>query len=265
MIRRAVILFLFVMGFVGSVLSLPEAVTMKPSRLGKRLPESLGSWVGTPQEPGPKEKQILAVDTEFERVEYEHAQKTYPPIQASIVFSGKNLSQSIHRPEVCLRAQGWEFASENYFDWTGLLPNGEVLPVKEIICKRIYQYRDAEGEIKNLKLPNGEVAYIWRSFYYCFFGHTKIVAGHYQRTGEDIKDRLFKGYDQRWAYATFSAFISKKHADQGINPRRTIVLDIEQTKQLIGSFLTKLLPQVVSKPGAGSDPSLVEGYFGNDE
>ena len=43
---------------------------MKPSRLAKSLPETVGSWAGKPEEPGVAEKEKLAKDTEFERMRY---------------------------------------------------------------------------------------------------------------------------------------------------------------------------------------------------
>lgn len=255
---RAAILLIVVSVFVGLTLALPKASPMKPSRLAKDLPEHVGAWEGLPEEPGEKEKQILAQDTDFERMRYFKPGEFSPQIQASVVFSGKNLSQSIHRPEVCFRAQGWEFVEENFFDWEDVLPGGERLPVKELICRRVHMIVGEDGELKPFQLENGETAYIWRAFYYTFFGHEQIVSGHYERTIEDIKDRLMGGYDQRWAYATFSCFITKNLADQGLLDDRSTILDKEGTKAHVGDFLRELLPLVVADPGMGVDPSIEE-------
>ena len=255
--KRAIILLVCVGTFVGMVMALPDAVGMKPSRLARKLPMSFENWVGRPEEPGAREKEILAKDTEFERMQYFDREGILPSVEVSIVFAGKNVSQSIHQPEVCLRAQGWEFVEENYFSWTGLLPSGEVLPVKEMICRRVWQRENEEGDPVDVILDNGDKAYIWKSFYYTFFGHEQIVSGHYQRTGVDIKDRLLNGYDQRWAYATFSSFVTKKHAEQGLPYWADVVLDEDGTRKHIESFLIDLLPLVVAAPGEGYDESLV--------
>jgi hypothetical protein len=257
--KRVVILLSVVVGFFGAILAIPDAPTMKPSRLAKKLPESFSHWLGKPEEPGAEEKKILARDTEFERVRYVDRDGLMPSVQASIVFSGKNLSQSIHRPEVCLRAQGWQFVSEKYLGWEGVLPDGEILPVKELVCRRVFQVTNEEGDPEPVLTPEGEQAYLWRTFYYTFVGHEKILAGHYQRTGEDIKDRLFKGYDQRWAYATFSSYITLKHAEQGIRVDQGTALNEEETSAHIRSFLKDLLPAVISAPGKGYDESLESG------
>jgi len=258
--KRAAMLLFVALAFAGIVFAFPKASSMKSSRLARDLPEEFGDWMGIPSEPGKREKEVLAKDTEFERMQYSHLDGIRPPVEVSVVFSGKNLSQSIHRPEVCLRAQGWEFVSERYFSWDGVLPNGEPLPVKEIICRIVrMESRGEGGEPEPVVLANGEKAYVWRAFYYTFLGHTEIVAGHYERTGEDIKDRLFKGYDQRWAYATFSSFITGKFVEQGYSTGRFAVLNEEQTTEHIADFLRELVPLVVAAPGEGVDPSLADG------
>lgn len=257
--KRVNILLAFVGVFCLSVLAFPDSPTMKPSRLAKELPDSFSSWIGRAEEPGEREKQVLAGDTEFERMQYFNDDRSKPPIQASVVFSGKNLSQSIHQPEICLRAQGWTFVAENYLRFPGVLPGGEDLPMKEMICKQQYLYKNEAGERVPMILENGEKAYIWRVFYYTFFGHETVVSGHYQRTQEDIKDRIFKGYDQRWAYATFSSHITKRHVDQGLQSGGMEVLDDEGTREHVKSFLKELLPRVVSPPGEGVDASLENG------
>jgi|GEM_PF-571949 len=262
---RAAILLVVAVTFAGVVFAFPKASSMKPSRLARDLPEEFGDWIGVPAEPGKREKEVLAKDTEFERMQYTHIDGIRPPVEASIVFSGKNLSQSIHRPEVCLRAQGWEFVSERYLNWSDVLPNGEGLPVKEIICRLERMQESASGDLEPIVLENGEKAYVWRAFYYTFFGHSKIVSGHYQRTGEDIKDRIFKGYDQRWAYATFSSFITEKFVEQGFSTGSFAVLNEEQTAEHIADFLRELVPFVVAVPGKGVDPSLADGKILNHE
>ena len=40
--------------------------------------------------------------------------------------------------------------------------------------------------------------------YYFFVGHDQITNEHVTRTLIDMKDRLVKGMDQRWAYVSFS-------------------------------------------------------------
>lgn len=45
--------------------------------------------------------------------------------------------------------------------------------------------------------------------YYFFVGHDRITNDHLGRTFVDMKDRLFKGMDQRWAYVSTSMWFGK--------------------------------------------------------
>lgn len=223
---------------------------MKESRLVRKLPQRFGSWVGAPREPGAEEKRILAKDTDFERMHYVSRGYGKAPVEVSLVFSGKNVSESIHRPEVCLRAQGWEFVSESDVIFSDVLANDEKLPVRELICR--YPLMRRVGQVKNTKLEpvllaDGKPAYRWRVFYYTFIGHRKIVSGHYGRTFEDIKTRITSGYDQRWAYATFSVPLTGRISEEfrsAIVPGLDI-LNHEETKNYMKDFLVELLPLVV--------------------
>jgi len=45
--------------------------------------------------------------------------------------------------------------------------------------------------------------------YYFFVGHDSITNNHLQRTLIDMKDRLVKGMDQRWAYVSTSMWFGE--------------------------------------------------------
>lgn len=263
--KKKLIILLGILGvFFGGLLALPSAPQMKPSRLAKHLPSELGVWLGKPREPSDAELQKLAKDTEFERMEYHDRYGNLSPIEVSIVFSGKNLSQSIHRPQVCMRAQGWEFLSEKFVTMEGVLPGGKPLRMKELICRmpRMLPPEKPEDKPRPMLTSDGNQAYIWKSFYYTFFGYEEIVPGHYERTLQDMKDRIFQGYDQRWAYATFSTYITQKFVDQDPkihNVNSWELHDEEETKEHIRIFLEELLPKVVAEPKRGFDESLQDG------
>ena len=263
--KKRLIILLGILGlFFGGLLALPSAPQMKPSRLAKQLPSEFGVWLGKPREPSEAEKQKLAKDTEFERMEYHDRYDNLSPIEVSIVFSGKNLSQSIHRPQVCMRAQGWEFLSEKFVTMKDVLPGGTDMPMKELICRmpRMLPPETPEGKPRPVLTSDGKQSYIWKAFYYTFFGHEKIVPGHYERTLEDMKDRIFQGHDQRWAYATFSTYITQKFVDQDPNifeVNSWELRDEAETKEHVRVFLKELLPKVVAEPKQGFDESLKDG------
>ena len=240
--RLWILVLVLGLGF-SSIWLLPKHDQMVPSLLVKDLPESLGSWVSKRQSVSDAERKILAADTEFARRYYQNREDPhFTGVEASVVFSGKDINNSIHRPEICLRAQGWNFKSERSLKIPGVLPDGEGLPVREIVCVRPRIAADG-GEVPQNK--DGEPVYDKRIQYYTFFGADEIVSGHYERTFADIRGRLFGGYDQQWAYATFSVGVTSVYQDQGFEIPEEANFDAAQSREKLEEFLKLLLPKIV--------------------
>ena len=189
----------------------PEPGEMRPSLLKETLPDSLNGWHGKSVQVGPRERKILAKDTDFVRKNYiDRSLDGHLGVEVSLVFSGKDMNNSIHRPEVCLRSQGWNFLIEKFVTLDVDIGGFKKIPFKVILCEKPL-YNDKEPRLDK----NGKHIVMRRIQYYTFYGHTNIVAGHFERVTEDMKDRVFKGYDQRWAYATFSSIVTQKFVDDG--------------------------------------------------
>jgi hypothetical protein len=231
--RLYVLAVLLALGF-STIWLLPKAGSMKLSRLERNLPMRFDTMHGRKKEVTGEELKILAKDTEFERIEYfDMDNPNRPPVEVSVVFSGKDINNSIHRPERCLNSQGWNFTKQRTIVMKGALPNGEDLPMREIVCD---QTITREG--KSIKVR--------RVQYYTFLGHKVITEDHYARTLQDMKDRLFKGYDQQWAYATFSMPVTDVYAEQGlIKPEAAFTL--EQSEKMLEEFIRKLAPLVIDQ------------------
>lgn len=234
-VRRLYILAIFLALGFSMIWMLPKSGDMKPSRLTQNLPMEFDSMRGRPTAVTGKELDILAKDTEFERARYINMDEpSRPAVEVSVVFSGKDLNNSIHRPERCLRSQGWNFVKERKVMVEAAMPDGSDMPVREIVC------------VKPVQLENGEVVNIKRVQYYTFFGHTVVTEDHYGRTLQDMKDRLFKGYDQQWAYATFSMPVyDQEHVKAGI-VRPSNVYTLEESEAILDDFIRKLAPLVVN-------------------
>jgi hypothetical protein len=233
--RRLYILAAFLAVGFSMIWLLPKSESMKLSRLARNLPMQFGSMTGKKVEVTGKELDILAKDTEFERAQYMNTQNpNQPAVEVSVVFSGKDLNNSIHRPERCLQSQGWNFTKQRKVVLKGALPDGSDLPFREIVCQQ------------SVKLENGKTIKTMRVQYYTFFGHTAVTEDHYGRTLQDMKDRLFKGYDQQWAYATFSMPVTQIYAEQGLMEGPG-VFTLEQTEKMLEDFIRQLAPHVVDK------------------
>ncbi|MBT8036564.1 MAG: EpsI family protein [Verrucomicrobiae bacterium] len=235
-VKRLYILAVFLAVGFSMIWLLPKSESMKPTRLARNLPMQFASMQGKRVSVTGKELDILAKDTEFERASFINLDEpTHPAIEVSVVFSGKDLNNSIHRPERCLRSQGWNFSKQRKVVIKGAMPDGSGMPFQEIVCE------------KSVQLENGKTIQVMRVQYYTFFGHTAITQDHYGRTLQDMKDRLFKGYDQQWAYATFSMPVTRVYADQGLTRPGVKTYTLEESEAILADFIRQLAPKVVGQ------------------
>jgi EpsI family protein len=219
---------------LGVILFIPSETKIQPCRVRMELPETLGTWTGKPAEVTKRELEGLAPDTKFCRKLYDDG--FGDQVLVSIVLSGADLDNSIHRPERCLPSQGWSVESSGRLALPVAAATGGQLPVTRL--------RDMRQE----KL-NGHVVNIYNLNYYWFIGYTDITASHFRREYIDMKDRLLHGYNQRWAYVTVAATITKNLAPFG--------RDEPQTDRMIQKIITDVYPQIITDPNAAPDPVTV--------
>lgn len=248
--KRLILLAAILFAGFGATFLLPRVPTMRPSLMGLEMPATFGNWESVKVPISERELKVLAKDTRFERRIFGELIGTgRPVIEASIVFSGKDINNSIHRPEVCLTTQGWNFVRQRYVTLPDMLPGGGDLVVRELVCKRT---RRDEKSGDPIKLPGGGFFEDWQILYYTFIGATDTTASHYGRTFIDIRDRVLGGYDQQWAYATFSSQVIGKYREQGVDTGTLEPLDLDQTGSHIASFMRELMPKVMQSPQAES-------------
>jgi hypothetical protein len=200
---RPFILPLVLLAGLGMVFALPKAGETADSAIRMTLPEEVGYWGLAVIPPSKEEVEILGSETDFAKAacltprpgEYGPDGRPVPDrIELSIVLSGTDLNQSIHRPERCMPAQG--HGNLRGSDLILKLPNGRDLGVRRLLSTQTFTDR-ATGKV---------LAEIQCLTYYFFVGNNRIVHGHYARTFADMADRLFLGMDQRWAYVTVSTW-----------------------------------------------------------
>lgn len=209
---------------LSSIFFLPDAPRTSPAGVSMQLPIWVGNWLGEDTSVSQKELDVLAEDTQFARKIY--TSPAGDKIFVSVVLSGADMSNSIHRPERCLPAQGWSLRDTSQ----RTIPVGpsESLPVTCLSGERI--------------VPNGkEHLAIHNLTYYWFVGSNRITASHFTRTMIDIRDRIVRGYNEHWAYITVEATVTKGIA----RPERTQV----ETKAMIDKFIADLAPKLQRPDG----------------
>ena len=186
--RLATLVVFLTLG-IATVFLLPKGGE-QPSGIRLELPDFVGNWKGAEAEFSPHERKELgeASGTRFARKSYRNLAGY--EIMASIVLSGRDMSTAIHRPERCLKAQGWTLQDSDHFAIS--LPQRGNFPVTELLSTHL------------AKSGDNIVTQELQAFYW-FVGEKDICAGHWDRWAIDNRDRLFRGVSQRWAYILVSA------------------------------------------------------------
>lgn len=199
---KTLILPMILGGLLSAVHLLPEAGEMAPSAVKMDLPASAGGWVFRSIPATELELAILARDTAFSKAiclrprdgEFDSSSGMPVPdrIDLSVVLSGYDLNNSIHRPERCMPSQGHVIKSESTV-MIGLPQDRQISARRLLSVQSIPTNRD-----------HTEYASFRCVTYYFFIGHDTITHDHLKRTLVDVKDRLLHGMDQRWAYVSAS-------------------------------------------------------------
>jgi len=214
--KRILVLFAALL-VMGAVFFLPKFFFQQIG-IELKLPETLSAWSGTDGEITREEIEILGEGTEFARKIYTNG--LGDQLLVTIVLSGHDMNTSIHRPERCLVAQGWSLTNSPTV-WVEVPGRGQLAT-------------KALKVVKMVKADDGRQIPLTNLNYYWFTGHSGTTASHFDRWLIDKGDRLFRGYNQRWAYFTVGATIT-----QGLKPNGR---SEAETAAMIEDFIKGLVP-----------------------
>lgn len=192
------------------------------------LPGRVADFVGEKELPDEVELQVLPKDTEFAKMVYQRG--TANPAQrdvanVSIVLSGAD-RKSIHRPEVCLTAQGWKILSSDVKPVE--LGDGRELRVKDLyISKSVMKEGAATREIR-------------AHYIYWFAGTNVSTPDHVERTWITLRDNVLHGVNHRWAYPSVMGLVTEGF-DPSESGQRTRTN--EQTSEMLYELIRKLAPK----------------------
>jgi EpsI family protein len=234
-IKRLIFLQLMLFAGLGSAYFVPTHAKTQPMGVSMDLPESIGQWTGVRQTISQAELEGLAADTSFSRRMYYNA--FGDQILVSIVLAGEDPDNSIHRPERCLPAQGWTI-----MDSRTVAINEPGIAGGSLNVTRLHNQQKFKDDKGNLHT-------VYNLNYYWFVGYTNVTPSHIDRALMDIRDRVLKGYNQRWAYVTVASNISEGLVKFGRSEAAT--------DQILQSFIKELFPKIVlssaSKQGQSAE------------
>lgn len=233
---RPLFLPLFLGAGFCSIYFLPRTGGVANSAITMELPSESGNWMLKPTSATKLEIETLGADTKFSKAdcyaarvgEYNEDGYQVPDlINLSIVLSGYDLNNSIHRPERCMPAQGHKITGADNVKIE--LKNGRHFQAKRLLA------------IPQSASDNPKETRQWKSItYYFFVGHDQVTHDHLERTLLDIKDRLIRGMDQRWAYASATIYYG---AVPWIPDKE---ISLEEADQKLRDFVTKLAEKQIN-------------------
>lgn len=168
------------------------------------LPSLIGiAWAGQASPVSTAEREILPADTGYSRKLYKSLDRFGRDVFFSIVLSGRDRT-SIHRPELCLIAQGWTIMdrTETRFRFPAALASAAGagdFPATVLKVQR------------EIMTPRGKVVHP-EYFAYWFIGGDEIVASHWERVARDAWNRVRHGRADRWAYVIMQTDASEGEA-----------------------------------------------------
>jgi EpsI family protein len=224
--RRLLSVQCVLLGGFSIVFLLPQTIKTSPMGIALTLPNVVGNWSGDDLAVTKREREVLSKDTEFARKVYTDSERDQ--ILVSIVLSGEDMTSSIHRPERCLPAQGWNV--ESSVKRAIELPGGKSLELTRLQNGQLFVAPDK----RRVTLHSLD--------YYWFVGYKDMTASHLVRTGIDLRDRVLHGFNQRWAYVTVAAIVT-----QGIQPPERTG---EQTAEMLEAFIRDLVPHLQKPDGS---------------
>ena len=231
MIRKLIICQALLGIGLGSIYLLPRGYKIRESAIIMILPGTVKEWFGESMGTSEVVINALAEDTNYAQSQYKRrtpeTEDKIDIVSAFVVLSGDDMNNSIHRPERCLAAQGFEILSSEEIS----IPiNGKFnLPTKRLLSK-------------HLRTGGKQISYYW------FTGAKKITASHYSRTFTDIFDRLATGTNERWAFVNItSPIIENKNAHPFAEH------SIEETDQLISEFISNIFIQIHNEDQLGAN------------
>jgi hypothetical protein len=192
----------------------PAEVSPQPG-VSMELPAYLLGMPGQEQEVSEGERVILPADTEFAKKNYTDSFGNL--INCQIVLSGAD-RRSIHRPEICLPAQGWTQKSGRPLDVE--LEDGSSIRVMMLDLVREI---DFEGERRALDMI----------FLYWFVGNDLVTHDHLNRILRTNFDLLLHNRVHRWAYIIVSAPVLRGFTPGGLDQKETLDLLKQAVRELV--------------------------------
>ncbi len=200
--------------------SSPEAIAGTETGVIMKLPDIVDGFTGENQPVSEAEIRMLPKDTGFAKKAYKN--QSGDQVSTQIVLAGGE-KRSIHRPEICLPAQGWNLKAGEAMPIT--LDNGQTLDVMRLIISKPVEIRPGvQKELTSI-------------FLYWFVGKNMTTPYHWMRLAHANWDKVVHNVNHRWAYVIVSAPVLEGFSATGKNQ--------EETEKMLKSFVAEVAPEIM--------------------
>jgi len=222
---RVVVLLALAGGIAALCLLVPTPNTPPKAGVVMDLPVKVGEFTGKEIAATMGELAILPKDTQIARREY--ADAGGDRIMASIVLSGGE-KRSIHRPEVCLPAQGWTMRGGKVEKIN--LADGRDLEVMDLSL------------VRDVEVAKGDRRKLYANYFYWFVGSEVTTPHHWSRVFLTSFDRITKNLNHRWAYVIVMSVVTEGFLPLGKNETQTVEMLKQFTAEAAPSFMRASTP-----------------------
>jgi exosortase len=199
----------------------PSSFAIGPLGVKAPMPLQVGAYVATANPASAREKSLLDEDVRIERQFYSKPGRS---ILATLVMGGAQ-KRSLHSPEVCLPAQGWQLSGQSNLILTG----PDASPIRATLRR---MNRLVQG-------PGGSPVMLRALFIYWFVGSDgSTCATDLENSWRTYADAVLKGINHRWSMLTFFIPLEPGASE---DPYAEVAA-LEESR----SFIEELLPQIQS-------------------
>jgi len=237
---KLITLYLLVGGVAAACFLLQPAAKISEPGVVMHWPDKVLGFTGTDEPVSDGEKVLLPPDTEFAKKSYVNADGER--INSETVLSGIE-RRSIHRPEICLKGQGWT------------LHGGQVVPVT-LKSGRTLEVMVLDISRPN-RLPNGKTTELSALYAYFFVSKDAQTPRHLDRIAITNIDLLFHNKAHRWAYVIAMAPVTKDYLREGKDRAQTLDLIKDFFRESAPTFLKSEQPSPAAKTTIGPNSPAV--------
>jgi len=182
------------------------------------LPESIPGYLAEEGVMGSQEKKWLPLDTTYWNMTYreEDLQENlsrFRAVKATLIVAGTD-SRSLHRPQVCLGAQGWTIEKRQVVT---LETAGGPLDVMDFHLTRFRKNKDASFLLDE----KGDKIRQRAHYVYWWVGPDHTTPDDKERVWRSTLNSVLKGRNERWAYPSVMTWVEEWKGEEGVKDARS--------------------------------------------